>query len=347
MIFNNFGRVFPMSHRTRVRSGWKLWGVFVIVFGASALAALASPGDEALAVRPLLDEGVRLFQAHRYTEARNWFERALQLDSQNADTELLSGRALLELKEPLEAIDHFQRSIELRPSEPLAQIPLCRAYLELKRFLDAATACRKASETVSTSAFAFSAAGSVFFELGRFEEAREMFQRAIAISPGDATAYSNLSSTQAAMRQLPEAVESARTAIRLRPDFADARIKLGFYFIGLCSYREGIATLQQVIDDNLGDERAYMGIAIAEKDLGQFNRAIQAARKATMLSPSFALAHYTLGIVEFEMGDTRSALAVQETLNSIDPALAEDYGRYLRSRYVVSADSLAVGGSNR
>ena len=347
MIFNNFGRVFPMSHRTRVRSGWKLWGVFVIVFGASALAALASPGEKALAVRALLDEGGRLFQAHRYTEALTWFERALQLDSQNADTELLSGRALLELKEPLEAIDHFQRSIELRPSEPLAQIPLCRAYLELKRFLNAASACRKASETVSTSAFAFSAAGSAFFELGRFEEAREMFQRAIAISPGDATAYSNLSSTQAAMRQLPEAVESARTAIRLRPDFADARIKLGFYFIGLCSYREGIATLQQVIDDNLGDERAYMGIAIAEKDLGQFNRAIQAARKATMLSPSFPLAHYILGIVEFEMGDTRSALAVQETLNSLDPALAEDYGRYLRSRYIVSVDSLAVGVSNR
>jgi tetratricopeptide (TPR) repeat protein len=90
-----------------------------------------------------------------------------------------------------------------------------------------------------------------------------------------------------------------------------------------------------------------MGIAIAEKDLGQFNKAIQAARKATTLNPSFALAHYILGFAEFEIGDTRSALAVQETLNSIDPALAEDYGRYLRSRYVVSADGLAVGGSNR
>jgi len=347
MIFNNFGRVFPMSHRTRVRSGWKLWGVFVIVFSASALAALASPGEKALAVRALLDEGVRLFQARRYTEALNWFEKALQLDSQDADAELLSGRALLELKEPLEAIDHFQRSIELRPSEPSAQIPLCRAYLELARFLDAATACRKASETVTTSAFAFSAAGNAFFELGRFDEAREMFQRAIVISPEDATAYSNLSSTQAAMGQLPEAAESVRTAIRLRPDFADARIKLGFYLIGLCSYREGIATLQQAIDDNLGDERAYMGIAIAEKDLGQFNKAIQAARKATTLSPSLALAHYILGIVEFEIGDTRSALAVRETLNSLDPALAEDYGRYLRSRFVVSADGLAVGGSNR
>jgi len=242
----------------------------VIVFSASALSALASPGEKALAGRALLDEGVRLFQAHRYAEALSWFEKALQLDSQDPDAELLSGRALLELKEPLEAIDHFQRSIELRPSERLAQMFLCRAYLELKRFLDTATACRKASETVTTSAFAFSAAGGAFFELGRFEEAREMFQRAIEISPENAAAYSNLSSTQAAMGQLPEAVESVRTAIRLRPDFADARIKLGFYFIGLRSYREGIATLQQVIDDNLGDERAYMGIAIAEKDLGQF-----------------------------------------------------------------------------
>ncbi len=346
MIFNNFATGLS-THRTRVRSGWKLWGTFVIVFSASALSVLASPVEKAPAGRALLDEGVRLFQAHRYMEALNWFERALQLDSQDADAELLSGRALLELKEPLEAIEHFHRSIELRPSEPLAQMPLCRAYLELKRFLDAATACLKASETVTTSALAFSAAGSAFFELGRFEEAREMFQRAIEISPESATAYSNLSSSQAAMGKLPEAVKSARTAIHLRPDFADARIKLGFYFIGLCSYREGIATLQQVIDDNLGDERAYMGIAIAEKDLGQFNKAIQAARKATTLSPSFALAHYILGIAEFEMGDTRSALAVQETLNSLDPALAEDYGRYLQSRYVVSADSLAVGGSNR
>jgi len=319
----------------------------VIVFGALSVSALASPREQALAGRALFDEGVRLFQAHRYTEALNWLEKALQLDSWDADAELLSGRALLELNEPLKAIDHFQRSIELRPSEPLVQLPLCSGYLELKRFLDAATACRKASETVTNSAFAFSAAGSAFFELGRFEEAREMFQRAIEISPESPAAYSNLSSSQAAMGQLPEAVESARTAIRLRPDFADARIKLGFYFIGLCSYREGIAALQQLIDDKLADERAYVGLAIAEKDLGQLNKAIEAARKATTLSPSFALAHYILGIVEFEIGDTRSALAVQETLNSLDPGLAEDYRRYLRSRYVVSADGRAVEGSNR
>ncbi len=242
-------------------------------------------------------------------------------------------------------MDHFQRSLELRPSDPSAQIHLCRAYWQLERFGEAATACRKAAEAAPTSASAFNIAGSALFELGRFEEAREMFLRAIGISPESAPVYYNLSSTQAAMGQLPEAVESVRSAIRLRPDFADARVKLGFYLIALRSYRESIGTLQQIIDDNPEDERAYLGVAIAERSLGHFDRAMTAARKATALRPSLALAHYILGIVHFEAGDTRSALAVQETLRSLDPALAEDYGRYLRSRYVVPAQVLAIGGS--
>jgi hypothetical protein len=80
---------------------------------------------------------------------------------------------------------------------------------------------------------------------------------------------------------------------------------------------------------------------------GHFDKGIYAARQATTLRPSLAPAHYVLGILQFEAGDTPSALAVQETLRLLDPALAEDYGRYLRSRYVVPAGVLAIGRSHQ
>ena len=325
---------------------WRLRVAFVVFLCTFALSALASPGEEAPAARSFLNEGLALFQAHRYAEAVDWFGRALQQDPSDADAELLSGRALWELKRPLEAIDHLRHSVELRPAGLPAQIHLCKAYWELERFGEAATACRRAAETASTSstAFAFDTAGSAFFRLGRFEEAWEMFRRATDVNP-NATTYYNLSRTQAAMGQLEEAVESIRTAIRLQPDFDDARISLGFYSIALRSYRESIATFKQVLVGNPSDERAHLGIAIAEKYLGHVDKAITAASKAVTIRPCFAFARYILGILQFESGDTRSALVAQETLRSLDPALAEEYSRYLRGRYVVQADGPSNEGS--
>jgi tetratricopeptide (TPR) repeat protein len=339
--------VFTMSHSiffARIRSSAR--GAFAVGLCVFTLSAIGSPGENAPAARAFINEGVQLFRARRYAEALDSFGKARQQDPRDADAELLSGLASWELRGLPEAIDHFQRSIELRPSDSSARIHLCRAYWELGRFGEAATACRKAAEMAPTSSSAFNVAGSALFELGRFEEAQEMFLRAINISPTTAVFYYNLSGTQAAMGQLPEAVESVRTAIRLRPDFADARLKLGFYFIALRSHRESIETLEHVIDDNPEDERPYVGIAIAEKALGHFDKAMRAAKKATTLRPSFALAHYVLGILHFETGDMRSALRVEETLRLLDSALAEDYGRFLRSRYVVAADDVnTIGGS--
>ena len=322
--FESFGRSWPSR---------LLLVVFLCAFGRSASA---SPG-EGPAGRSFLNEGLALFQAHRYAEALDWFGRTLQQDPSDADAELLSGRALWELKRPLEAIDHLRHSVELRPSGLPAQIHLCKAYWELERFGEAATACRKAAETASTSSTVFDTAGSAFFRLGRFGEAQEMFRRATDINPS-ATAYYNLSRTQAAMGQLPEAVESMRTAIRLQPDFADARISLGYYSIALHSYRESVATFKEALAGNPTDERAQLGIAIAEAYLGHVDKAIGAARKAVTIRPCFAFAHYILGVLLFETGDRRSALVTQETLRSLDPALAEEYGQYLRGRYVIHAD---------
>jgi protein O-GlcNAc transferase len=304
-----------------------------------ALFPLASAAESAPAVSASLEQGIQLLQSHRYAEALDWFGKARQQDPHDADVELLSGLASWALKRPSEAIEHFQRSIELRPSAPSARMRLCNAYWELKRFAEAVTACQNAAEAAPTLSSALDTAGTALFELGRLEEARRMFLQAIAVSPS-AAVYYNLSGTQAEMGQLNEAVESVRAAIRLRPDFAEARIKLGFYLIALRSYRESIETLKQVTENNPDDERAYLGIAVAEMSSGHFDKGIYAARKATTLRPSLARAHYVLGILEFETGDTSSALAVQETLRLLDPALAEDYGRYLRSRYVVPAGVL-------
>jgi DNA-binding SARP family transcriptional activator/TolB-like protein len=163
-----------------------------------------------------------------------------------------------------------------------------------------AAECQRAALAPPTSLDAWEAYHRGLWHMYKFRpadngEALQLFRRAIQLDPTFARAYAGLSFTHFQnvfleltpdrQAQIDRAMESAAQSLA-----ADERDPAAHWAMGRAHWlrgerRESLAELEQSID----------------------------------LSPNFALGHYTLGFVEAQAGDPRSAIAAADTSRQLSP----------------------------
>lgn len=125
------------------------------------------------------------------------------------------------------------------------------------------------------------------------------------------------------------AILQFQKAIRLAPDMAQA-----YNNLGLCYYRQNrnhlaIVNYQKAIDLNLksgqSDAWPYLNLALAERILNQRTEAEAHLREAIRLDPDFALAHFQLGNILEDAGQTKDAISQFQTAARLVPDYAEPH----------------------
>lgn len=118
-------------------------------------------------------------------------------------------------------------------------------------------------------------------------------------------------------------------ATQLAPDMAQAYDNLG-----LCYYRQGqnhlaVVNYQKAIDLNLKlghpDAWPYLNLAITERSLNQRSKAEAHLHEAIRLNPDFALAHFQLGNLLEDSGQTEDAICELQAAARLDPGYAEPH----------------------
>nr|MBC8228857.1 tetratricopeptide repeat protein [bacterium] len=283
-------------------------------------------------IETIIEEGKRLYQDAKIDEAKETFDRALQIDSTDEDAKFYASATA-----HIDAESYYDLGIALsnlgerRDDESL--------------FEEAIQKYRKAIEINPNNATAYNNLGIALSNLGErrddeslFEEAIQKYQKAIEIDPNNAEAYNNLGIARSDLAKrrrdkslLEEAIQSFQKMIEIKPDFAESYYSLGIALSNLAERRddeslfeEAIQSFQKVIEIKPDFAESYYSLGIALSNLAErrddeslLEEAIQKYQKAIEINPDDAKAYYNLGIALSNLGERRS-----------DEFLLEEAGRY-------------------
>jgi TolB-like protein len=184
-----------------------------------------------------------------------------------------------------QAVTDFQRSLDLDPSFAAAAEGLAGAYFVLGQwgFMPAATA---------------------------FDKCRQAAELALKLNPNLARAHLQLSEVhRAADRDWPAADRELKLAQALAPNDAQVLFIAGVQSQNLGKWDDMLKFVNASLAQDPLNPSAYNVLSLAQLRLGQMPESEAAARRTLEISPTYAGAHYFLGLVLLARNQPEAALA--------------------------------------
>ncbi len=285
-------------------------------------------------IEAIIAEGERLlYQDAKIDEAKEKFDRALQINPTNGEANVYAGRIAHIQKRYDDAEKYYRRSIEIDDKVSGTWWNLGNLLHEQGRSEEELDCWEQVIELTPDDAYAYSNWGIALSDLAMrqddeslFDEAIKKYQKAIEINPEVEKAYSNWGS---ALRNLAEhrddellfedAIQKYQKAIEIKPDFADAYYNWGITLSDLALrqddeslFEEAIKKYQKAIEINPEYEKAYSnwgvalsGLAERQDDESLFEEAIKKYQKAIEINPEDADAYYNWGNALSDLAERR------------------------------------------
>lgn len=263
--------------------------------------------------------GFVLAELRQYTEARQYLQQALLIDTGNADAHYILG-TIHHLEEDFpSAIAHFSQASDSNPMLELAHRRLIDALLVVGE-TDRAQACIERALTC------FPERAEFWFDLANLHAAKsnrdqavDCYQRTLAIEPRSLAAHINLANVLMDAGQLQPAIESYRRALAVQPDSFEAVSGLGLAYERMKSFTVAIACFEQAAEIQPGDALTQLRLGGTHEAQGNLDVSIDCYRRAVALNVSFALAHQRLGNALLATGHIPDAIASFQAVVRLEP----------------------------
>lgn len=131
-------------------------------------------------------------QASSWKESESLWSQALSRTSDNVMAELNFGEAVYKKGRTAEAIGHFQRALEINSNQATVYSSLGVAFLEIGQPARSLTHLQKAIELDPKNGDAHYNLGNTFLHLGRASEALVHYQKALDLNPNDTETLNNM-----------------------------------------------------------------------------------------------------------------------------------------------------------
>jgi protein O-mannosyl-transferase len=156
-------------------------------------------------------------QASYWKDSETLWTQALSRTSDNLMAELNLGEAVYKLGRTPEAIAHFERALQIDPNQAWVYSSMGAALLEIGRPNESLTVLQKAIELDPKSSDAHYNLGNTFLQMGRGSDAIAHYKRALELAPDDTETMNNLAwtlatSPDALVRDGTKAVQVAERA---------------------------------------------------------------------------------------------------------------------------------------
>jgi adenylate cyclase len=123
----------------------------------------------------------------------------------------------------------------------------------------------------------------------QYEQATTEIERALALDPNSAIGYQHLSNLLTAVGRPEEAVEAAKKAVRLDPRHAPYLTILGWGYVIAGQYEEAITPLKTALTYNPTLWIAHGGLAVSYSELGREKEARTAGTEMLRIVPQFSV----------------------------------------------------------
>jgi tetratricopeptide (TPR) repeat protein len=233
--------------------------------------------------------GDALARQGKSAEAIKPYQRALQLDPDNAEVHKNLGNALLQNGQADEAIAQYRSAVEIKPDYAEARYNLAVA-LGLEGKLDEAIEqYRKTVEIKPDYADAHGNLARMLAAQGKLDEAVQEYQRTLALAPDSAQAHFRYGQTLQAQHHFAAAKAEYQKALELESKHLPARLSLA-WLLATCpdqSLRDGAGAveLMKQVRTLAGNELPQFldTLAAAYAETGRFDRAVETAKQALNL----------------------------------------------------------------
>ncbi len=242
--------------------------LLALLLGACAgLGVYSSRGE--------LEQGLTLFNQGRYQESIAHFDRAIELDPNNAEAHLYKGKAYVSTGRWVEAVLPLREAYRLLPEADKGRV--------ISELFDALI--RAAVEGMRK--------GDLGGSIALLREAKSLAPRSGRSGASLLEAFLEVAGKLLAEGRFQEALEPLREAFQLAPQSPQARSRLvealtGFAARLLSQGRgaEAISAYSEVLALEPGAIDAYLGLAKAYYQSGNFSDALEALARVLRQSPS-------------------------------------------------------------
>ncbi|MCY4569376.1 MAG: tetratricopeptide repeat protein [Candidatus Poribacteria bacterium] len=301
------------------------------------------------------NRGITYLNDERHSEAVTAFQNAITLDSDFTTAHYNLGLTYLKMETYSRAVDALQKTITLDRNYKAAHHSLALAYLgqqELGKARDAAKDTLKLDANYQPALSLLEAIDPSFtpsatqtstppepeqptapqsagkprqethYELGiayknskMYTEAIAEFQKAIDLDPDFVAAHTSLGEIYLETGRLDDAEKAANAALRIDANSQPARQLLN----DIKQVRSTQSTQSTGTPSHVTDIKKHYERGEAFLNNGQYNEAAAAFKRAIKADPSYADAHYSLGVAYLEIGaldDAKMAAEVASKLNA-------------------------------
>ncbi len=265
-------------------------------------------------------KGETLRELQQYTEALTSYEQALKKDPKFAKPYNGIGNVLYRnLKRYEEAIAAYQRATELEPNYMWAWHNMGNVLHELRRFEEAFKAYRRTTEIDPSYFWAWHNMGDVLHAMGRLEEALEAFDQAIERDDRIVVTWREKGKTFQDLKRYEEALIAYERALELKPNNAQIWIRKGEVLRALKHYQEAVRAYEQALQLDSKDIDAFLGQGRVYLDLGRYQDALDVYEQATQVASNNTWTWHDKGVALAKLGRVEEALAAFEQAIKLTP----------------------------
>ncbi|MBM3759647.1 MAG: tetratricopeptide repeat protein [Acidobacteria bacterium] len=200
---------------------------------------------------------------------------------------------------------------------PLELREQARQLILEERFPAAAPLLERALAAEPNELGHYLALGFVYTEMGQGVKAVSVLERGRALNAQAEPVHTGLGRAYGLVGRFAEAAAAYRESLRLKPGQQDTILALGRTLVAAKDYESGLAVLRQYRGPESLEPAYLKGLAL--RGLERYAEAETELRKAVLVGPRHADAHYQLGFVLLRQGKAAEARGVLEKSRDLNP----------------------------
>jgi protein O-GlcNAc transferase len=261
--------------------------------------------------------------------------------------------------EQLERIRRLEQVVQENPFDEDPVLELGRTYVQGSRFMDAVALLENLKSIKPDATELYSLLGISYLHVDRTNEAMDNLRIAMHHSPEEGYLYWCLGDAHFKAEQFPQAIQCYKRSTELEPgnsiplrkmaleilkealkydtETPELWSSLGWALIRQGEYSEAIGPLKHALALKPDDMQCVKSLALAAFAMGRKDSSFQFYKIALGLNGKDEEALFGLGILFVSTGDLKNAYRQYETLQSVNPILAEDlYGKIVERKELLA-----------
>lgn len=187
---------------------------------------------------------------------------------------------------------------------------------------EAAKLYREVLKQDPKNADAFHLLGLTRLAEGALEDAKANIQNAIRLNSKAPLYFSNLGNVQTQLYEYDEAIGSYRKALHMQNDFPDAEFNMALCLQKRGELQEAKLMLEKLTTKLPRFAKAQSALSSVYKNLGEYDKALQAVRTALQLDPKLSEAHTNFGNILYEKAEFSES--IKEHQSAIQMGMRSD-----------------------